>query len=281
MARPTTEPTPEIEAGTHTRTVRTSGIGRTGETIPKRTWPFTRDELRKRYKDDPKELFLSIDMTLEELEQHKEELRRQTEEIHQINTQIEELETERDEYKEAFTKVSLGQHQSATRHTTPDAQSRKTTKLPDPDRLTDGKEPKFEDWLSRMKSKLAANADHYETEALRIAYVESRVSGDAATHLAPRMQEDAEDRFTTANEMFGHLTTIYRDPNKLQNAKYDFKRLVMKKNDKFHDFLTKFLHLAGEAKVPKSEYKFELNSKLSFDLRRAVITNFISESTFI
>jgi hypothetical protein len=145
MARPTTESISKIEAGTYTRIVRTSGIGRQGETTPKRTWQFIREELRKRYENDPKELFLSIDMTLKELEQHKEELRRQTEEINQMNTQIKELETERDEYKEAFTKVSLGQHQSATRYTIPDAQPRKITKLPDPDRLIDGKEPKFKD----------------------------------------------------------------------------------------------------------------------------------------
>ena len=44
--------------------------------------------------------------------------------------------------------------------------------------------------------------------------------------------------------------------------------------------MTKFAYLAGEAKIPKSEYKFELNSKLSFELRRAIITDFISSSDY-
>jgi chromosome segregation ATPase len=63
----------------------------------------------------------------------------------------------------------------------------KSVKLPDPPILTDGKDPEFEDWESRMRNKLKANADHYHTEILRMAYVENRVSGKAAKHLAFRL----------------------------------------------------------------------------------------------
>jgi hypothetical protein len=51
--------------------------------------------------------------------------------------------------------------------------TKKLTKIPDPPILTDGKEPKFEDWLLRIKDKLATNKDHYLTAALRLAYVKS------------------------------------------------------------------------------------------------------------
>ena len=41
-------------------------------------------------------------------------------------------------------------------------------------------------WESKMVKKLTANADHYPTKALRMAYVDSRVDGEAYKHLAAR-----------------------------------------------------------------------------------------------
>jgi len=48
----------------------------------------------------------------------------------------------------------------------------------------------------------------------------------------------------------------------------------------FHEFHTKFLLLASEAKIAPDELKYELNSKLSFGLQKAVISHFNTESTF-
>lgn len=82
--------------------------------------------------------------------------------------------------------------------TTPSARS---AKLPDPPMLTDGNDPAFENWLSKMEGKLEANKDHFETEAMRMAYIESRTGGNAAKHLGPRLRATALDRFTTGHEM--------------------------------------------------------------------------------
>jgi hypothetical protein len=40
----------------------------------------------------------------------------------------------------------------------------KSTKIPDPPILTDGKDPTFENWKLQMQGKLRVNADHYPTE---------------------------------------------------------------------------------------------------------------------
>ena len=90
----------------------------------------------------------------------------------------------------------------------------KSVKLPNPPVLTDGKDPEFEDWESRIRNKLRANADHYDTEALRIAYVENRVGGKAAKHLRPRLRASAINPYTTAEEMLKHLETIFQDANR-------------------------------------------------------------------
>jgi hypothetical protein len=51
-------------------------------------------------------------------------------------------------------------------------ESRKSTKITDPESLSDSKDPKFDYWLSRMRNKLKSNANHFPTKELRMAYVE-------------------------------------------------------------------------------------------------------------
>ncbi|OJD10369.1 hypothetical protein ACJ73_09822 [Blastomyces percursus] len=180
----------------------------------------------------------------------------------QLEQQIAEAIDERNEYRNAYAALAR-EHHAMRQSPMPQDHRERSVKLPDPPLLTDGKDPKFEDWYSKMKGKLEGNADHYTTEALRMAYVESRTGGNA-----------------TAREMLDCLKTIYLDPNRVQNAKTEFRRLVMRRTDDFHQFLTRFLHLAGESELPVSEYKYELNEKLSFDLQKLVITEFHASSSF-
>ncbi|MCJ1470709.1 hypothetical protein MMC07_009356 [Pseudocyphellaria aurata] len=46
-----------------------------------------------------------------------------------------------------------------------------SSKLPNPDRLDDGKNSEWEFWSIQMLGKLAANADHYPTEVSKLHYV--------------------------------------------------------------------------------------------------------------
>ena len=47
--------------------------------------------------------------------------------------------------------------------------------------------------------------------------------------------------------MIGHLASIYEDPYKVQNARYDYRGLRMKTTEKFTEFQTRFLQLARQA----------------------------------
>ena len=163
---------------------------------------------------------------------------------------------------------------------TTSATSKKSTELTDPPVLTDGIEPEFSDWLSRMKKKLKINYDHYPTEEFKLAYAEGRIAGDAAAHIRIRLQEDAIDLYQTVNDLFEHLQSIYEDPNKLFTAKIDFRKLFMKKEQNFHDFHTKFMRQASEAKISPAEWKYELYMKLATDLQKAVISPFNQQSSF-
>ena len=89
----------------------------------------------------------------------------------------------------------------------------KSIKLPDPAVFMGAADQNFDNWLSKIRRKLSANADHYITDALRIAYVESRVDGPAGKHLAPRLRETSANQFCTADEMLEVLEKVYADPN--------------------------------------------------------------------
>jgi hypothetical protein len=50
--------------------------------------------------------------------------------------------------------------------------------------------------------------------------------------------------------MIAFLANIYLDPFKVKNARQDYRRLNMKPVQIFTKFYSKFLYLAGEAKIP-------------------------------
>lgn len=187
-------------------------------------WDFHQDEMKHQL----------------ELAQHREtNLQQQFEACGQ---QIDELIAERDRYKEAYVELSLECREN--RGTPAPEQPHRSVKLPDPPILTDGKDPKFDDWLFRMRSKLNANADHYSNELFRIAYVQNRIGGRAAKHTAPRFREGSLNTYQNAEEIFQHLKSIFFDPSQRMAARHQLRNLQMKPYQKFHDFLATPSHSA-------------------------------------
>ncbi|KGQ01970.1 hypothetical protein PAAG_11366 [Paracoccidioides lutzii Pb01] len=79
--------------------------------------------------------------------------------------------------------------------------------------------------------------------------------------------------------MFEHLKSIYENANKLQNVKSDYHKLIMCNENNYHEFVTKFLHLTGEVKIVRGDYKTDFNDKLSFDLQKMiVVVNVITDT---
>jgi hypothetical protein len=69
--------------------------------------------------------------------------------------------------------------------------------------------------------------------------------------------------FATAQEIIQHLASIYVNPNKVRDAKYDYNRLTMKTSQTFVEFQTRFLHLASEAQIPIESLRLDLFDKLT------------------
>jgi hypothetical protein len=158
---------------------------------------------------------------------------------------------------------------------------RRTTKIPDPPLLTDGKGPTYEDWRLAIDQKLVANADHFDTPTLQIAYVASRTAEKARKHLTPRLRKESSRPYHDAYDMLIHLENIYGDPNRAITAKTKFRTLFMKVSDSFQEFLSEFLYLASEAEVPEDTWKEELYHKLTTKLQELTMTELIQqEKTF-
>ena len=50
--------------------------------------------------------------------------------------------------------------------------------------------------------------------------------------------------------MIQHLATIYVNPNKVCDAKYDYNGLTMKTSQTYVEFQMQLLHLVGESQIP-------------------------------
>ena len=146
----------------------------------------------------------------------------------------------------------------------------KSAKIPDPPILTDGKDPTFDNWKIQMNGKLSVNADHFANEEACMTYVFSRTGGDAQRHLRPRSNPDSVDPFLTAKDMIQLLADIYEDPFRIQNARREYRQLMIKTTETFPNFYTRFLHLAGEGQIPEEDLWPDLYNKLTLELQRAI-----------
>lgn len=191
--------------------------------------------------------------------------------------QIDELITERDEYKTAYAEAQLHSRNSTIETTKP---SGKSEKVPDPPVLTDGKEPKFEDWMIEMKGKFVANADCFDSDQMKQVYLISRTGGLARQQLGARLREDATDPYTNVEQMFKTLTTAFRNPHLHMEADTELQPMHMHPGDKLPEFLAKFLLLASEAGIPNDWYKIELNRRLADKTQELALPYIGDDKTF-
>jgi hypothetical protein len=166
------------------------------------------------------------------------------------------------------------QHLQASREGTPASTvsvKTKSTKLPDPPILTDGKEPTYDDWVAKMQSKLEANEDHFPTDALKIGYVQSRVAGTAALHINPRLRPAATNKFQTAGEIFKVLEKVYGDPDRKYTARQAYRKLYQNK-DSFSTFWAEFQRLTVELDMDEETLIDDLRHKVNGKMQNALIS---------
>ena len=149
---------------------------------------------------------------------------------------------------------------------------RRSTKLPDPPILTDGLNPTFDDWIEGMRDKLRANADHYNTEDMKMAYLASRVGGKAKLQLSSRRRPDAINPFRNAEAMLEALIAVFEDPDRRQTAAQEFQKLYQGKKS-FNDFWGEFQRLTAELNMDEATLLFNLHDKLSLEQKEALLND--------
>jgi hypothetical protein len=84
----------------------------------------------------------------------------------------------------------------------------KSTKLPDPEQLSDGKDHSFKGWFSEIRAKLDVNDDDFDSDTATMVYVFSRTKGEAREHLQPRYLSGDDQEFETPLEMLNVLREV-------------------------------------------------------------------------
>jgi hypothetical protein len=150
---------------------------------------------------------------------------------------------------------------------------RYSKKLPDPVPLSDGRDPTFLSWKLQIQGKFRGNADYFQDEEDKMFYLFNRTTGDAQKHLQPRYDEDSQTRFTSAKEMLTYLASIYVNPNAVRDARHEYNALAMKPSQPFSEFQTQFLHLAGQAEIPRESLRMDLYDRVTTALQRGIAPN--------
>jgi hypothetical protein len=120
-----------------------------------------------------------------------------------------------------------------------------------------------------LKNKLETNADHYPTEKSKIAYAESRIGGDAAERIAPRMI-DTPNRFQTVEEIFAYLHQVFGDPDRKQTITRLYSKLYQGRRS-FSEFWIEFQRLSTELNLSQETMVQDLQQRLSYELQDALV----------
>ncbi|MCJ1471248.1 hypothetical protein MMC07_009896, partial [Pseudocyphellaria aurata] len=138
-----------------------------------------------------------------------------------------------------------------------------SNKLPNPDRLDDGKNPE----------KLVANADHYPTETSKLHYVQIRLTGYAMSHVIERLRPGSTRPINTCNEILEVLRRVFKNPNRKTRMGNEFRSLSMR-NQTFEHFWAEFQRLSAPLNHSEPTLIEELCHKLSSRMKEVMIHGF-------
>ena len=104
---------------------------------------------------------------------------------------------------------------------------------------------------SNLQDKLKVNTNYFPTTRAKIAYVFSRTGRDVQTYLRPRYVQDLVDPFLSREEIIAYLSSIYKDPFKVQNARLNYKSLNIKRQSPSRLFRPAFYTQPARPKLPR------------------------------
>lgn len=142
-------------------------------------------------------------------------------------------------------------------------------KLPDPE-LYDGDKQKLRSWTCSLRLKLARNADHYPTEASKIRYSVSRLTGKALDQVEPKVKKDGTIDFATTNDLIIYLEIAFGDPDEKGTSQRELQNL-RQTNRAFSDYLADFRRMADRTGYGEEAKRAALLAGLSQETQQALV----------
>jgi hypothetical protein len=158
------------------------------------------------------------------------------------------------------------------------AGGKRSSKAPDPPIFHNEKDrdtEDFEQWYRDIENKLTVNADHFDNDKARQAYIESRMGGRAKRELAPYLRDTHPEPIKTSDRLLTHLWDQYYNPLLAQKALDDYDDLKMGPGADYLAFKNDFVRLAGECGKTRAEWKREFNRRLTPNLQRHLAGAFL------
>lgn len=164
--------------------------------------------------------------------------------------------------REALSAATPFQHK---RSTTPPRSGQRSARFPDPKMFSGSREKgavDFRSWNEDLSSKLRVNADHFDTEDARTAYVMTRLEGDARQHASALASAHGGVEKLCVEMLLDRLREVFDNPNRAKDAKDQLKRLRMGYLQDASEFIGQFSHLATESRTPIATWKEEIHERL-------------------
>ena len=152
------------------------------------------EETQAYWLDHPQQFYDEVVTVVQNLRERNQQYDKLQKKLQQKNQQVTDLINERDEYAHDLLQALRQRELSQT----PENSQKRSVKLPDGLPLNNGIEPTFENWKKTITSKFEVNADHFDGEASKMAFLFRLTTSDAQRHLEPRYQTGRANQFTTA-----------------------------------------------------------------------------------
>lgn len=136
--------------------------------------------------------------------------------------------------------------------------SKRSASIPDPDVFSTGDAEAWESFKIQLHDKLSVNEDHFKNDLARIAYIRTRLSGEALQIALPTSKSPA----ATPEAVIQALNDRFADPAAERTARQNYTKLYQGQKE-FAAFLGLFQKYAAIAQIPESQQIDDLRDKLS------------------
>ncbi len=154
----------------------------------------------------------------------------------------------------------------------------KFVKLPNSLIFIETDDSTWETWNIKIADKLDVNANHYPTEKIRIAYVISRLEGDADQQIYAKRRVDAFSFYQSLSELLKHLKEIYEDQNLIRKCRREYVALKQL-NKLFSSFYSEFTRIFSFLNYDDVILMDDIQNKINNRLQNALSVCFIEFSS--